>query len=164
MVYPSAPEPTKFSEVDAGYVALVFFPRGRRRPIIRRERVGRWRWVDHVCRSLAELEELATADDLQRTVLRLRLEMRVAPADYERAEQLVRVLAGTDVVHGRVGVLQVDRSGLELDTQDIEAAFEELPEVLQAAVRRLQAAQTGDVADPAKRALYHLYRLVKEAR
>ena len=39
-VYPGAPEPTTFGERDAGHVALVFFSRRRRRPLIRPERVA----------------------------------------------------------------------------------------------------------------------------
>jgi DNA repair exonuclease SbcCD nuclease subunit len=44
IVYPSAPEPTSFTEHDAGYVALVWFMRHGRRPRIQRERVARWTW------------------------------------------------------------------------------------------------------------------------
>jgi DNA repair exonuclease SbcCD nuclease subunit len=164
MVYPSAPEQTKFGEEDVGYVALVFFPRGRRRPMIRREKVGRWSWVERTVTSVDELRTLATAEDLRRTVLRLRLELRVDPEGYAEVERLLRVLAGTDATHGRVGVMQCERGGLELDTKDIEAAFEDLPEVLQATVARLRAAENDARPEVAQRALYHLYRLVREAR
>src|SRR5690606_23244662 len=131
--------------------------------IVRAERVGSWRWIEQTCTTMSELEALA-GDELGRTVLRLRLQMRLTAPQYERAEQLLRTLRGTDVVHGKVGVLTVDRSELELDTRDFESTFEDLPEVLQATIRRLEAAQTGDMHDPAKAALYHLYRLIKEAR
>lgn len=164
MVYPGAPEPTRFGDTEAGYVALVFFPRGRRRPILRRERVGHWRWEDRKLTTLAELEALARDESLRQAVLRLRLDMRVAPAEYEAVEQRLRELAGTDATHGKAGVLQVDRTRLELDTRDVEAAFRELPDVLLAAIQTLRAQETGLVGDPAKRALYHLYCLVKEAR
>jgi DNA repair exonuclease SbcCD nuclease subunit len=164
MVYPSAPEQTKFGEQDVGYVALVFFPRGRRRPMIRREKVGRWSWAERTCTSVNDLRTLATDEDLRRTVLRLRLELRVDPEGYAEVERLLRVLAGTDATHGRVGVMQIERDGLELDTKDIVAAFEDLPEVLQATVARLQAAESDARRDVAQRALYHLYRLVREAR
>jgi DNA repair exonuclease SbcCD nuclease subunit len=164
MVYPSAPEPTKFGEEDAGYVAVVFFPHGRRRAIIRREKVGRWNWIDRTCTGLDELRTLATTEDLRRTVLRLRLRMRVNPEGYTEVERLLRMLAGTDATHGRVGVLQVERDGLELDTTDIDAAFDELPDVLHAAVARLKVAEANVDREAAQRALYHLYRLVKEAR
>jgi DNA repair exonuclease SbcCD nuclease subunit len=164
MVYPSAPEQTKFGEQDVGYVALVFFPRGRRRPMIRREKVGRWSWVERTCTSLDDLRTLATSEDLRRMVLRLRLELRVDPEGYAEVERLLRVLAGTDATHGRVGVMQIERAGLELDTKDIEAAFEDLPEVLQATVARLRAAEDAARREVAQRALYHLYQLVREAR
>jgi DNA repair exonuclease SbcCD nuclease subunit len=161
VVYPSAPEPTKFGETDAGYVALVFFPRGRRRPIIRPERVARFRWVERVCPSIEALRALAE-EDLRCTVMRLVLQMRLSAPEYDEAEQILRALVGTEVAPGRVGVMQIDRSELELDTGDIDEAFEDLPEVLRGAVARLRQAEQGEAADRAKRALYHLYRLVKE--
>lgn len=162
-VYPSAPEPTKFGETDAGYVALVFFPRDGRRPLIRKERVGRWRWMERSVRSVADLQALAAEGDLGTKVLRLKIELDATPPEYEQVEQLLRTLGGTDATHGRVGVLQVDRSGLRLRTDDLEAAFEGLPEQLGEVVRRLQAqAESGaEDAEAAKRALYHLYRAVR---
>ncbi len=165
-VYPSAPEPTKFGETDAGYVALVLFPRGKRRAIVRRERVGRWRWVERSAASVAELRALAAEPDLSRRVMRLSVEIDATPPEYEAVEQILRTLGGTDATHGRVGVLQVDRDGLRLRTDDLEQAFEGLPEELGQVVARLQtqAAGEGDEAEAAKRALYHLYRVVREAR
>jgi len=161
-VYPSAPEPTKFGEVDAGYAALVFFPRGRR-ALLRRERVGRWRWVERTVRSVADLQALAAEGDLGTKVMRLHVDLDATPPEYEAVEQLLRTLGGTDATHGRVGVLQVDRSRLRLRTDDLEAAFDGLPEELAAVVTRLQAQAEagGDEAEAAKRALYHLYRVVR---
>ncbi len=163
-VYPSAPEPTKFGELDAGYAALVFFPRGRR-PILRRERVGRWRWVERTAHSVAELRALAAEGDLASKVMRLHVELDATPPEYETVEQLLRTLGGTDATHGRVGVLQVDRSRLRLRTDDLEAAFEGLPDELAEVVSRLQARaeSEGEDAEAAKRALYHLYRVVRGA-
>ena len=162
-VYPSAPEPTKFGEVDAGYVALVFFPRGGRRALLRRERVGRWRWVERTVRSVTDLQALATEGDLAMKVMRLKVEIDATPPEFEQVEQLLRTLGGTDATHGRVGVLQVDRTGLRLRTDDLEAAFEGLPDELSVVVTKLQAkAQAGgEDAEAAKRALYHLYRTVR---
>jgi DNA repair exonuclease SbcCD nuclease subunit len=160
-VYPSAPEPTKFGERDAGYVALVFMP-PRRRAIVRREKVAYWSWVERTCTSMEALRALRGADDLRRTVLRLTLKMKVSADEYDEAQALVRELAGTNAAHGRVGVLQIDADGLELDTTDIESAFEDIPDVLRATVERLRARELGEQGSEAKRALYHLYRLVKE--
>jgi len=165
LVYPSAPEPTKFGEEDSGYVALVFFPRGRRRALIRRERVAHWTWEEHAVSSLDALRSLAARDDLRRCVMRLRLDLGVSPPEFEEVEALLRVLRGTDAVPGRVGVMQVDRSGLQLDTRDLDAVFGDLPDVLTAAVERLRQLEQlpgGEQREQAKRALYHLYTLVKE--
>jgi len=166
MVYPSAPEPTKFGELDSGYVALVFCPRGRRRVIVRREKVGYWRWEQREITSVAELQALAERTDLKRVVLRLRLHLKVSPPELERVEILLRRLQGTDSSRGLVGVMQVDRSALEIDTRDVETVFEDLPDVLGATVRRLQrkAEEVPQASESARRALYHLYRLVKETR
>lgn len=163
-VYPSAPEPTKFGELDAGYVALVFFPLGRRRALVRRERVGQWGWEEHQVTSFDALRRLADRDDLRRCVVRLRLDFSVSPPEYERVEQTLRALRGTDAMPGRVGVLQVDREGLRLDTRDVEAVFGDLPEVFMTAIERLRTLEDGDQRDIAKRALYHLYTMVREQR
>ncbi len=164
IVYPSAPEPTKFGETDAGYVALVFFPRGGRRPLIRQQRVGRWRWIERTVRSLDELRSLASEPDLGQRVLRLRVELDASVSEYEAVEQLLRTLGGTEATHGRVGVLQVDRTGLRLRADDLEQAFAELPDELMQVVHRLREQADGEDAEAAKRALYHLYRVVREAR
>jgi hypothetical protein len=92
--------------------------------------------------------------------MRLHLQMSLPPADYDRAEHILRQLKGTAAAHGRVGILMVDRDGLRLDTRNVEADFEQAPEVLQAALRRLKAMEPRD-PDTARRAIYHLYRLVQ---
>lgn len=160
-IYPSAPEPTSFGEADAGYVAVVFVTR-RRRVEIRREEVAHWNWEEVTCRSLAELRALRDGDR-RRHVLRLSVEMHLAAAEYEEAEAILRELKGTDAVHGRVGILEVERSRLELDTRNIEEAFASLPDVLRATAERLKAMESGPQAEVARQALLHLYRGVRQA-
>lgn len=162
-IYPGTPEPTAFDEEDPGKVAVVLFNR-RRRVSVRAERVAYWTWQERTVTSLSQLRELRDAPDLERCVLRVHVEMRVSPPEYDEAERLLEDLQGTPAKHGRVGVLDLHRSGLELETSDIDAYCTDLPDVLQAAVRRLKAA----AADPqqtavAQRALYHLYRTSKKA-
>jgi DNA repair exonuclease SbcCD nuclease subunit len=163
-VYPGAPEPTKFGELEAGRVALVFFSRRNRRPLVRSEKVAYWSWQAHRCADLAALRRLRD-DDLARTVLRLELQMRLSAAEYEEAQTIVRDLAGTNATHGRAGVLQLDSAGLELDARGLAGALDELPESLRAAAARLaERAEAGEDAEVARRALWHLVRLVREAR
>lgn len=161
-VYPSAPEPTCFGEADAGYVAVVFVTR-QRRAIVRQERVAHWTWEEVTCRSLADLRALRDGGDRRRHVLRLTLEMRLPAAEYEEADAILRELKGTDAVHGRVGILEVERGGLELDTRNIEEAFGTLPDALRVTVERLKAMESGPQAEVARQALMHLYRGVREA-
>lgn len=161
-IYPSAPEPTSFGEKDAGYVAVVFITR-RRRTIVKQERVAYWTWEEATCRSLSDLRALRDSSDRSRHVLRLKVEMCVLPDDYEEAEKILRELKGTDATHGRVGVLQLDRSKLELDTKNIEHAFEDLPDVLRVTAERLKAMENGEQGEVAKQALMHLYRTVRKA-
>jgi DNA repair exonuclease SbcCD nuclease subunit len=159
-VYPSAPEPTNFGETEAGYAAVVFVKRLGRKPMVRKEPVAQWTWQDRTCGSLPELEQLLH-EDLANHVVRLSLEMSLPAHEYDRAEQILRGLQGTDAVHGKVGILQVDRSGLDLDVTDVETAFENAPDVLRRAAERLRNT-TGEAAPAAKRALYHLYRLSRD--
>lgn len=159
-VYPSAPEATNFGEQDTGYVALVFFPRDRaRRALIERERVGRWTWREATCRTMAELRTLRADENLRKTVLRLRLEMRVPLTEYDEAERILTELRGSLSASPRVGVLVDDRSGLRLAMDEALDFEQELPEVMQSVVRRLrEKAQTEP--ELAERALHHLYTLV----
>lgn len=166
MVYPGAPEPTNFGETEAGYVALVCCPRGRRRVQVRQEKIGTWRWDDVEVTSVAQLETLARERELKRVVLRLRLHMDVTPPERERVDQLLRQLQGTPASHGLAGVVQIDRSRLRIDTRDFDTVFAELPDVLMAAARRLRA-QADEAAESetkavAEQALYNLYQLVKQ--
>jgi DNA repair exonuclease SbcCD nuclease subunit len=159
-LYPSAPEPTSFDEKEAGYVAVVFVTR-QRRSTIRPERVAHWTWEEATCRSVDELRALRDGADRTRHVLRLTVEMRVSAAEYQEAEAILRELKGTDAVHGRVGILEVDRSRLELDTRNIEGEFAGLPDVLRATADRLRVMAQGEQAEVAHQALMHLYRLAR---
>ena len=167
-VYPGAPEATNFGERDTGNVAVVFFPLDRRRrPLIRTEAVGAWRWRDETCTSMPQLRALAEESDLAKTVLRLKLEMTVPLAEYDEAERILASLGGSLAATPRVGVLHVDRQGLRMITDEALAAFKAaMPDVLRTAAEQLQALTQSD--DPrqqehAERALHHLYRLVRDA-
>lgn len=160
-VYPSAPEPTTFGERDAGHVAVVFFPRNRRRPIVRKERVARYRWEERTIHDLPALRRIALGEDLQRVVLRLVLDMRVPAAEYDEALGILRRLGGTDSTHGRVAVLQADTSALRLDTSSIDTELAELPEVLRKTAARLRELEASGDGEVARRALFHLYRLAR---
>jgi DNA repair exonuclease SbcCD nuclease subunit len=165
MVYPGAPEATTFGEKDTGHVAVVFFPRQGRPPLIQKHPVGRWRWRDEHCRSLDELEALRS-EDLQHCVLRLTLAMDVSVTQLDRVEAILVELQGNEATHGKAGVVLLDRGGLKLNTADSDVFDAKLPEVLKSVAARLQAraqAEDGD-GEVAKRALYHLYKTVREAR
>jgi DNA repair exonuclease SbcCD nuclease subunit len=160
-VYPSTPEQTTFGESDTGHVAVVFFRRHGRSARIRQERVAHWTWRVETAGDLDALRSLLK-EDLKSTVLRLKLELRATPSEYEEVERILEDLKGTAAKHGRAGVVQIEREGLELDTTNVEAAFAALPEVIQAAVRRLKEEEQTS-PEVAQRALYHLYRLSRRA-
>ncbi|MBL4688761.1 MAG: DNA repair exonuclease [Nannocystaceae bacterium] len=162
-VYPSAPEPTNFGERNAGYVAVVFFARRNRRARIRQTRVARWTWEERTITDMASLRRL-TQEDLNRTVLKLTLKMRVAAGDYDDAMRLVESLRGTQSTFGKVGVLRVDLSELVMDTTDLSEELAGLPEVLQRTAERLRELEDGPQSAVATRALGHLVRLLREAR
>lgn len=167
MVYPGTPEPTRFGEEGAGQVALVYLPRDRgRRAIVRPHPVARFRWQSVCVATLAELEELASSD-LSNHVLRLSLQMRVSVAELSQVERILARLKGNSAVHGRVGILDLDREGLVLDTEGALSSFEDVPDVLREAAERLKALEsedpTGERGELARRALFQLYRLTREA-
>ena len=80
IVYPGAPEQTRFGESGTGQVALVAISRSGARPVVERIAVGRWAWRDETVTSLESLRRLVS-EDLSTTVLRLRLEMSVSVSD-----------------------------------------------------------------------------------
>ena len=167
-IYPGAPEATNFGERDTGNVAVVFFPLDRRRrPIVRKETVGSWRWRDETCHSMPQLRALADESGLSNTVLRLKLDMTVPFAEFDEAERILASLGGSLAATPRVGVLNVDRQGLRLLTDEAMAQFNaDMPAVLRTTAERLQALAQG--SDPrqqeqAERALHHLYRLMRDA-
>ncbi|MEO8179432.1 MAG: DNA repair exonuclease [Deltaproteobacteria bacterium] len=160
-IYPGAPEPTAFDEVDPGNVAVVLINR-QRRARVERQRVAYWTWEEQQIGSLRELEALAARSDLTDRVLRLRVAMRLSARELERAEVLLQDLGGSEARQGRVGLLSLDRHGLELETSGIEEDCAELPEVLRSVVRRLKAeAEKPDQRRVGQRALHHLYRTAK---
>lgn len=160
-VYPGAPEPSSFKERDAGSVALVSLSRSGRRPQLQAERVGRWTWRHVVCTDLGQLRKLR-AEDLVNTVLKLELRMTVSLKEHEEAQQLVAELEGTSTASGRAGVLLLDRAGLKLEI-GASAFPDDLPAVLGSVVDDLtKRTQDEAQAATARRALLHLYRLVKE--
>ena len=160
-VYPGAPEAMNFGEVDTGNVALVFFPRDRRRrALVQAERVGTWKWREMVCKSMSELRALSKDTGLRQTVLRLNVNMTVPLDEYDEAGRLLEELRGSLAANPRVGVLSDDVSGLRLRV-DADMKFPvDLPPVLKAAVERLKA-RAADDPSMGERALHHLYSLVR---
>jgi DNA repair exonuclease SbcCD nuclease subunit len=162
VVYPGAPEATNFGEPGAGNVVAVFVSRSRK-VTFRAERVAYWTWAERTVRSLAELRELRSDSRLSCTVLRLTLDLRLTAPEFEECEMLLRELKGTTASHGRVGVLQLDRRRLALDARGIESHLANLPDVLRATVERLKSMEGDEQAEVARTALYHLYKLAREA-
>ena len=161
-MYPGAPEATNFGERDTGNVALVFFPRDRRRrAMVRPESVGRWTWREETCTSLAALRVLLADPNLRRTVLRLVLDMEVPMAEYDEAERLLGALSGSMAASPRAGVLTVDRERFRLAADAPIEFGAHLPEAVRATVERLRARAETE-PEVAGRALHHLYRLVRE--
>ncbi len=168
VVYPGAPEATTFGEPGAGNVVTVFVTRSRK-VTFHPERVAAWTWTEHTVRTLEELRVLQTDPKLSRCVLRLSLELRLSAPELEEAENILTALKGTSASHGRVGVLQLDRDGMVLDTRTLDEDLQDLPEVLRATIQRLKAKEAealaaGDDPEVARAALFHLYKLVREAR
>jgi DNA repair exonuclease SbcCD nuclease subunit len=162
-VYPGAPEPTAFDEKDPGAVAVVFITR-QRRANVRPERVARWTWEEHYVQSMDSLRELARRGDLGDRVMRLKVTMRVPAPQYEEAERILQDFVGTSARQGRVGVLELYREGLELETSDIDNYVTDLPDVLRSAVRELKEAgdRNPESRLVAQRAIFHLYTLARK--
>lgn len=158
MIYPGAPEATAFDEKDPGCVAVVFINR-QRVATVRQEPVAHWKWEELTIATLDELRALVRRPDLDNRVVRLRIDMRVSAPDYDEAERLIEDLQGTPARHARVGVLDLDRAGLQLETSTVDQYCTELPDVLRSAVDRLKiAAEDPAQRQIAQRALFHLYR------
>jgi DNA repair exonuclease SbcCD nuclease subunit len=162
-IYPGAPEPTAYDEKEPGNVAIVLMTRQREARVIK-ERVAHWTWEETRVDSIDALRELVRRSNLHNRVLRLLVEMRVPAPEYEEAERLIEELVGTDAKHGKVGVLELDKNQLTLDTDSVASYCAALPPVLQAAIERLRtAAENPGEREAAERALYHLYRLSRKA-
>ncbi|HWO14890.1 MAG TPA: metallophosphoesterase [Polyangiaceae bacterium] len=167
-VYPGAPEPTHFGEKKPGHAVVVYFPKDRRRrALVHEEPVAHYSWEVITVTRLEQLEQLRTRD-LSQHVLRLVLEMRARVDELDAVERILVELEGTEALLGRVGVLQLDRSGLVLETSGLEDALDGAPEVLRSVATRLRAIEGEHGADSAqgelaRRALYQLYRLLREA-
>ncbi|HEX4418982.1 MAG TPA: DNA repair exonuclease [Kofleriaceae bacterium] len=163
VVYPGAPEPTSFGEPGAGNVVAVFVSRARK-ITLRPHRVATWTWEERTVDTLAQLRELHGSSNLAGLVLRLIVDLQLTAPELEEAERLLTELKGTDSSHGRVKIMQLERRRMTLDTRGIEDELADLPGVLQATVARLKVLEAGEHADIARAALYHLFRLAREAR
>ena len=140
----------------------VFVTRSRR-VTFQPERVAYWTWTERTVRSLGELRDLRSEPQLARTVLRLTIELTLSAPELDEAEAILRELKGTTATRGRAGILQVDRGRMRLDTAGIEALLADLPDVLRTTVAHLRTLEASDQGEVARSALYHLYRLVREA-
>ena len=167
VVYPGAPEPTSFGEPGAGQVVAVYVTRSRK-VTFRPEPVAAWTWIERTVTSLDELRELHEDPQLARHVVRLSLDLRLSAPELEEAERLLRDLKGTSAAHGRIGVLQIERDRMTLDTGTLDHHLRDLPDVLRATVERLKALEAeavanGEEPEITRAALFHLYKLVREA-
>lgn len=164
IVYPSAPEATKFGEPDAGYVALVTFRRRGVRPMIRRERVAHWNWRDVCVRSLDELRSLV-AEDLTKTVLKLSIACSVTPQEEDEVNRVISMLRGTVAMSARAGALAFDRSELKVSAVDASSFEADLPLVVHEAITQLELnAVVPATSQKAKLALQLLRKLLREVR
>ena len=165
-VYPGTPEPTNFDEPGAGKVAVVSMFRHGLRPRVEEAPVAFWRWIDVQCRDMRELRELLTRKDLDRHVIRLRLDMTVTLAEESEMNRILADLKGTEATHGRAGILVEDLSGLRRQAGSVNVFPEDLPAVLRDTVARLDriAAESPEETDrdKAHRALSHLFKLLQQ--
>jgi hypothetical protein len=100
-------------------------------------------------------------------VLWLVIDMAVGVSELSEVEALVAELQGSSAVHGKAGILQLDRTRLRLDTSGAAESFEGVPAVLEAVAKRLREVEREhagtEQAEIARRALYQLYQLTREA-
>ncbi len=161
-IYPGAPEPTAFDEVDPGSVALVFINR-QRKALVQRHRVASWTWEEVTIRSLNELKALTARTDLGNRVLRVVVDVTLTAPELEEAERLLELLAGSTAKNGLAGVLDLKRQRFELDVSTLDSLGQQLPAVLQATVKRLRlAADDPQTRAAAHRAILHLFRTAKK--
>jgi DNA repair exonuclease SbcCD nuclease subunit len=160
-VYPGTPEATTFGESDTGHVAIVFFPRQGRPPIVQKHPVHRWRWRVEQCMSFAQLEGLRR-EDLKDCVLRLALEMEVSISERARVEDILQELQGNQAVCGKAGVLQTDVAGLRVSVHDTSDFDDALPDVLKSVVARLQAQAAEPDGEVARQAMVLLHRTLRQ--
>jgi DNA repair exonuclease SbcCD nuclease subunit len=159
VVYPGAPEPTAFDDVDPGHVVLVCFSRTRGRPLLRKLPVARWRWREQTIRDLPALRALA-AEDLRSTVLRLAFDLEVDLKERDEVQQILDDLIGNEAKHGRAGVVESDIAGIRIRISSLADAFPpNLPPVLQTAIDALQVLAGSIEVDTARRARIALYKL-----
>jgi DNA repair exonuclease SbcCD nuclease subunit len=168
IVYPGAPEPTKFGEEGAGNVALVCFTQHGTRPRVWPERVSRWTWRQEVVRSVAQLKALA-AEDLVSTVLQLTLDLTVSISEMNEVDGILKSLEGTAAMSPRVGAFVCRRKNMTVNVDDglNQKDLEELPEIIRATAARLRVESVNsDIAkaETAKEALLTLHRLLQEVR
>jgi len=159
VVYPGAPEPTAFDEVDPGHVVLVCFSRTARRPLLRKLPVARWRWREATIHDLPTLRALAS-EDLRSTVLRLAFDLDVDLRERDEVQQILEDLAGTEAKHGRAGVVDADVAGLRIRVTSVAGAFPpDLPPVLETAIHKLQGLAGSTEPATARHARLALYKL-----
>jgi len=137
------------------------------RPRVESERVGFWQWLDLRCRDMNQLRSLLTTQDLDRHVVRLRLDMSVSLSEENEVERILRELRGTEAAHGRAGILLVDKSDLRLQPGSDGIFPEDLPPVVQDTIARLDRMieEADDESEKlrATRALGHLYKLLQSS-
>ncbi len=161
VVYPGAPESTSFDEPESGSVALVVVRRDRGAKV-EHQKVGRWTWAERTVSRLEELRALRVEQTLSHTVLRLRLDLRLTALELEEAKEILDELEGTESTGARVGILHKVVRRMELNSEGIEKDLV-LPEVLRSTFERLKALESTEQAAVARKALEHLYGLVRKA-
>ena len=137
------------------------------RPRVEAEPVGFWRWLDVRCHDMNQLRTLLTTPDLDRQVVRLRLDMSVSLSEENEVERILRELQGTEAAHGRAGILLIDKTDLRLQPGSDGIFPEDLPPVVLDTIARLdrlieEADDDGEKLR-ATRALGHLYKLLQSS-